>query len=231
MPDEQQQQIAEKRQQLLRAFHQGRYEQAVPIAIEVRDLIRTAVGEDDPTYAGSLSDLGRLYQEMGDYARAEPPLRRAAEIRFAVLGEDHPEYATSLNNLAVLYQSVGHYTAAEPLYHQSLKILQKKIAAKIQPHAITGTGLVYQSMGHYTAAEPLYHQSLEIVRKIEGNIPRLRHEPEQSGGAVSGDGRLRPRRAASPSGGRNPVRRLRRRPSRVCHQLEQSRCPVSVSGT
>ena len=55
----------------------------------------------------SLNNLAALYQDMGDYAKAEPLFRQALEIRKQALGENHPDYANSLNNLAVLYHCPG----------------------------------------------------------------------------------------------------------------------------
>jgi tetratricopeptide (TPR) repeat protein len=47
-----------------------------------------------------------LYQDIGEYAKAEPLYQEALRIRRKVLGSEHPDTALSLNNLAVLYQSM-----------------------------------------------------------------------------------------------------------------------------
>ena len=44
---------------------------------------------------------------MGDYAAAEPLLRRALAIDEKVLGPDHPDVAIRLNNLAALLSTKG----------------------------------------------------------------------------------------------------------------------------
>ena len=51
---------------------------------------KKALGEGHPDYATSLNDLAVLYQEMGDYARAEPLFRQALEIREKALGRGPP---------------------------------------------------------------------------------------------------------------------------------------------
>ncbi len=61
-------------------------------ALEIK---KKALGEDHPDYALGLNNLATLYQDMGDYARAEPLFRQALEIRKKALGEDHPDYATA----------------------------------------------------------------------------------------------------------------------------------------
>ena len=64
---------------------------------------------------------------MGDYAKAEPLLRRALAICEKSLGQDHPSAATSLNNLALLYYSMGEYGKAEPLYRRAWTICEKAL--------------------------------------------------------------------------------------------------------
>ena len=51
----------------------------------------------------ALNNLGRLYEKIGDYAKAEPLHKEALEICQKVLGREDPDTALSLNNLAVLY--------------------------------------------------------------------------------------------------------------------------------
>jgi tetratricopeptide (TPR) repeat protein len=66
--------------------------------------------------------LGLLYDEMGNYAAAEPLYRRSMEIRRATLGEGHPDYAMSLSNLGLLYHAMGKYAAAVPFLRQAVEI-------------------------------------------------------------------------------------------------------------
>ena len=61
------------------------------------------LGEEHPDTAESLNDLALLYDQMEDYAKAEPLFQQALQIDRKVLGEEHPETATGLNNLAGLY--------------------------------------------------------------------------------------------------------------------------------
>ena len=63
--------------------------------------------------------------ERGDYARAEPLLRRILEIRKRAQGESHPSYASLLKSLAILYNKMGDYARAEPLYRQSVESYTK----------------------------------------------------------------------------------------------------------
>ena len=121
-------------------------------------------------HGASLNNLAELYQDMGEYAKAEPLYQEALRIRQKVLGPEHPDTATSLNNLAVLYQDMGEYAKAEPLYQEALRIRQKVLGPE---HPDTATSLnnlaaLYQAMGEYAKAEPLYQEALRIRQKVLG---------------------------------------------------------------
>jgi CHAT domain-containing protein len=92
--------------------------------LEIR---RRALGENHPDYATSLNNLALLYEDIGDYTRAEPLLKQAMEIRRKTLGENHPDYATGLNNLAGVYLAMGNYARAEPLHKQTMEIFRKAL--------------------------------------------------------------------------------------------------------
>ena len=118
-----------------------------------------------------------------------------------------PATPTSLNNLAELYKAMGDYAAAEPLYRQAIKICRAALGEGHPRYATSLNNLakLYRSMGDYAAAEPLYRQALEITARRAGRgPPRLRRQPEQPGGAVPVDGRLRGGRAPLPPGHGDP---------------------------
>ena len=60
------------------------------------------LGPDDPELAKSLNRLAALYQEAGNFAKAEPLFQRVLRINEKALGSEHPDTAESLNNLAFL---------------------------------------------------------------------------------------------------------------------------------
>ena len=65
--------------------------------------------------ATSLNNLAGLYYTQGQYAQAEPLLKRALMIQEKALGPDHPAVATSLENTAFLYRETGREQEAEEL--------------------------------------------------------------------------------------------------------------------
>ena len=63
------------------------------------------LGREHPNTLNSVNNLAVLLFHKGDYAGAEPLLRRALEAKERVLGPEHPDTQTSANNLATLLAS------------------------------------------------------------------------------------------------------------------------------
>jgi tetratricopeptide (TPR) repeat protein len=122
------------------------------------------LGKDHLTTATALLRLGSAYDDLGDYPKAEPLLRRCLGIREAKLGKDDLSVATTLNNLALLYDNMGQYAKAEPLYLRGLGIYEAKLGKGHPAVATTLNNLasLYESMGQYAKAEPLYLRDLAI---------------------------------------------------------------------
>lgn len=79
-----------------------------------------------PLVAGALSNLGLLYYNTGDYARAEPLLARALdlregqlEVRASAFGRDQPDVVRVRMQLGWLYARMGEYARAEPLLRRA----------------------------------------------------------------------------------------------------------------
>ena len=79
----------------------------------------------------SMNNLGLLYLDMGDYAKAELLLGEALKIRRKALGPEDPNTATSLSNLAELYRAMGEYAKAEPLVKKHSRFDKKSWAESI----------------------------------------------------------------------------------------------------
>lgn len=60
-------------------------------------------GPNHPNLADSLSNLAILYNQNGDYDKAQPLYERALQIYQTAHGPDHPDVAHTLTDLAVLH--------------------------------------------------------------------------------------------------------------------------------
>ena len=122
------------------------------------------LGPDHPDVASSVTNLARLYVDLGRYADAEPLLKRALAIWEKALGSDHPDVALSLNNLAVLYSNQGRYVDAELLYKQALTIREKALGADHPQVAesLNNLAVLYSNQGRYFDALPLVQRTISV---------------------------------------------------------------------
>src|ERR1700694_2852339 len=67
--------------QFTKLFNQRKFKEALPLAEKLVDLTKRAKGEEDPDTATDLSNLGAVYENMSDFAKAEPLVKEALEIR------------------------------------------------------------------------------------------------------------------------------------------------------
>jgi CHAT domain-containing protein len=127
------------------------------------------LGQTRGGYVNSLNNLAAVYQDMGDYPKAEQLYRQAL-----VIENEHyshgPGYATILNNLAALYQDMGDFARAEPLYRRALALRKEMLGEKDSDYAISLSCLAYlfHEMGDYLKAEPLYRRALDIRKEALG---------------------------------------------------------------
>ncbi len=157
-------------QQVIQLNEQGKYNEAIPIAERVLEILERILGENHPDVASSMAWLAFLYFSQGRYSQAEPLYKQALEMTQKLLGTEHPDVATSLNNLALLYRSQGRYSQAEPLYKQALEMTQKLLGTEHPDVAtsLNNLAILYQSQGRYNQAEPLLIQALEMTQKLLG---------------------------------------------------------------
>jgi tetratricopeptide (TPR) repeat protein len=124
----------------------------------------------DTNVANTLAELGRVYQDHGLNARAEPLHREALAIRRKALGDEHGETAVSLSDLASVLRLNGDLDGAEALLRQSLEVHRK---TRGDAHAMTATtlhdvALITRAKGDAAAAESLLRRAMDIHRNALG---------------------------------------------------------------
>jgi CHAT domain-containing protein/Tfp pilus assembly protein PilF len=153
-----------------RLYLGGRYDEALPLVERVLGIRERALGPEHPDVAQTLNNLAVLYDERGDYAKAELFYQRALTIREKALGPEHPDVGTNLAKLAALYFRMGDDAKPEPLFQRALTIREKAFGPEHPDVAATLTNLaaLYTNTGDYARAEPLYQRALIIREKALG---------------------------------------------------------------
>ena len=132
-----------------------------------------------PDVAYSISRLGTIAYNQGDYGRAETLFGASLRIREATLGPDHLDVADSLSDLASMFLVRGDYVQPEPLYQRALAIYEKQSAssqtsapgADVQlliADVLSNLAFLSQRRGDHTRAESHYLKALAIRERTRG---------------------------------------------------------------
>ena len=152
-------------------YYQGRYKEAMELAIETLDLNKSNELENYPDFARTLSNLGLVLMDMGKYRESEDYSKQSMEMRRTIYGDMHSEFAQSLNNLGVLYERIGQYAKAERHHRKALDIycatLHRNHPRTI--NSMTNLALICCLLGKYDEAENLYLEALRFRRAAPGD--------------------------------------------------------------
>jgi tetratricopeptide (TPR) repeat protein len=150
---------------------QGRYKEAEQHFLQVQDLYKKSLGDDQhPEVATLFHNLASMYLNQERYAEAEPLLEKALKLRTNLFGEEHLSVAESLSSLAGMYLVNGRYAEAESLYLQ-VRDLNKKFLNEEHPCIAKDFGnlaFLYTKQERYAEAEPLYRKALALKMKLLG---------------------------------------------------------------
>lgn len=160
-------------QQSRNSYRAGRSREAIRAGVEQVRIYRDVWGEWLNT-GSALADLARVYDQAGEYSKAQALYQESLGITRKVTGENHPAYGTILNNFAVLCRKTGDHAQAEALHLRSLNIRRKTLGEVHPACALTlrDLAILYESMGEFAKAEPLLLQSIGISRKTLGEEHR-----------------------------------------------------------
>lgn len=136
-------------------------------AVEIE---KKVLGEDDPEYATSLSNLAYYYSQRGDKEQAESFYTQALTLRQKVLGSSDPKVGRSLRNLADFYWGQGDIRRAQELMSQSADVYRKQLPRTAADYAwtVNNLGLIYASERNYAQARKLFAEALDMRKQLYG---------------------------------------------------------------
>ncbi|KAA6412486.1 MAG: hypothetical protein FRX48_03477 [Lasallia pustulata] len=111
---------------------------------------------------------GKVFQENGNWDRAEVFYKSAIEMRTRLLGTEHPGTLSSMRNLASTYLDQGWWNEAEKLEVQVLEIRKRVLGAEhlAAVASMNNMSLTYSDQGLWKEAEKLGVQVLEIRKRV-----------------------------------------------------------------
>ena len=121
--------------------------------------------------AEMLTLMGRTYQRLGEYEKAQQLLEQALTSGRKAFGPQHTRVADTLDYLGRVLAERGDNAAAARTLEQTLAMRRSLLGAEHADVAITLSelGRVYQDQGLSDRAEPLHREALNIRRKLLGD--------------------------------------------------------------
>src|SRR4051812_18314390 len=95
---------------------QGRLDEAVGLREQAQTLIEKTFGTEHPVASLNLKLLAFLYDQKGDYPKAEAAYLRALAAQEKLSGPEHAEVAGVLVGLGTVYGHMEDFVRAEQVY-------------------------------------------------------------------------------------------------------------------
>ncbi|MGH9752935.1 MAG: tetratricopeptide repeat protein [Blastocatellia bacterium] len=164
-------------QSLMEMFEVADPSKAKGNAITARELLDQGAEKvvrelkDQPVVQAKLLDtIGKLYQNIGLYDRAQTLLEEALKLRRQALGNESPDVAASLNHLGEVARLKSDYAGSESLLREALAMRRKLLGAESKDVAqsLNNLGIVLVERGNFGEAEALLRESLATRHKLFG---------------------------------------------------------------
>jgi tetratricopeptide (TPR) repeat protein len=122
--------------------------------------------------ANCYSNLGKLYDDQGQYDRAKPYYLKALDLYEQTVGKSSPETVRCLTHLGLLDYNRGYHVQAERYCQEALAIAQEVLPPRHEYLAdvLNYLGWLYFNYAKYSESMLLYEQALEIRKAIWGEM-------------------------------------------------------------
>jgi eukaryotic-like serine/threonine-protein kinase len=141
-----------------------------------RELLERGLGRIDELsgepimQAQLLATIGRVYQSLGEFARARPLVERALLLRERELGPAHLDVAQSHRHLGVLLRYLGDTAGSERELQHALAIDRPHGAGVALAADLHELGHTLVELGRYEEGEGLFREALAMRRAVLGPV-------------------------------------------------------------
>ena len=151
-------------------FYADRLEEAVPIFASLLEDERRVLGDDDPRTLDSISGLGDLYANLGDYAAAEPLLVESVERGERTLGFENEDVLSAADSLAQLRYRQGNLEGAAESFRRVLDARTRLHGPEASDTLATlaSLALTLHRLGRHEESLELSLRSVEAHRRLLG---------------------------------------------------------------
>ena len=144
----------------------GKYEKAIPLFIEAKEVLEASVGNKHQLYANCCYSLSAAYRRIGNYDSALPFANENIEIYKEIYGEDNYRYASGINTLGLLYLNLKEYEKAHLYLKKSLEI-RKEVLGEKHPlyfSSLNNMAYYYEEKEELDSAQ-FYFEKATMLRK------------------------------------------------------------------
>lgn len=161
---------AELEARMVELFNAGKFAEAIPVAIKVKEAAKREYSDSSRLYILSITNLAFIYEKTGNYPPTENLYAELATIYKQKFGADHPAYAVTLNDHANALYASGKKTEALPLYTQALSIQKKAYGVMHVEYWVIAKNLAntYYDLNDLTRAAVLFNECLAIAKNLKG---------------------------------------------------------------
>ena len=145
--------------------------------VTVREILDSAASrvdtqlKDEPLVAAAVHrTLGRTYQGLAHFDRAETHFRAAFDLCTREFGDEHPDTLEAWNGLATALQSLNRYAEAERIFRSCLDISRRVLGPENPAtlDAVSNLANLLRDKGDTAEAEQLLNEALELSIRVLG---------------------------------------------------------------
>jgi len=142
--------------------------------VKVVEILNNASKKIDSTLIGQpeieaelRTTIGRTYEDLGIYDKAESQYKKALKIRESLFGIDNEKTANSLKNLASITFDEGNFEKAKVLYEKSIRIYRRfpNPGGTSLAEALNQYGMINVQLGNYDEGIKYLEESYSLYRK------------------------------------------------------------------
>jgi serine/threonine protein kinase/Tfp pilus assembly protein PilF len=136
------------------------------------DRVQKELADQPELKAEMMTVIGRVYQRLGLFDKAEPLLRDALTIGRRASAGETGRLAESLNDLGVVVRERGDAPGATPILEEALAMRRRLLGNADKDVAVTlvELGRAYEDRGLNDRAEPLVREALKIRQAAFGDL-------------------------------------------------------------
>ena len=149
----------------------GQHKDALNAYLRVHNLQKDNKDVDNVAVAETLSHIGLIQYQRGDYESSFESYQEALRVRRDHYGtDDHPDIASTLNSIGLTLFKQEMYQLAKGCFSQSLETRRKLLGPDHRDVAILWYNLatIHFEMGEDDTAIDFYKETLRIERKCLG---------------------------------------------------------------